>query len=487
MKNDINSIYEIANRKNCKLLSDKYINVEFDLQFECKCGRKFYKNLKNFIRAPRCKICYSKELREQLIYRNRNVISTAFSMEYIRQFLLSFNYVLLSNKYKNRNSKIKIQCNVGHQYVISFGSLRTGRRCPVCAVQHRADLYRKSLVDVKNYIEMQNYIVIDGEYINEKSKLLIRCPNNHEYTICFNSFQQGCRCPKCNKLRIEEELRNFLNSLAVNCEYNIKSIITPYEIDIYIANQRIGIEYHGIYWHSDRFRDAFYHRTKADLADSKNIHLIQIFEDEWLNKREIVESIIRFKLNKIENKIFARKCVIKLVSYKEAKEFLNVNHIQGAGTIGVIRLGLYYENKLISLMTFFRPSISKNQRSENNRIWELYKQCSILNISVVGGFSKLLSHFLINYKPIKIISYVDRRYFTGKSYLKCGFRIIKYTVPNYYYVEGNKRVHRFNFRKDKLIKLGYDRNKTERGITEQMGLYRIYDAGHKKLELDNAI
>jgi hypothetical protein len=62
--------------------------------------------------------------------------------------------------------------------------------------------------------------------------------------------------------------------------------------------------------------------------------------------------------------------------------------------------------------------------------------------------------------------------------------VIKYTPPNYSYTKKYvKREHRFNFRKDKLIKLGYDSDKTEREIMFENGYDRIWDTGNLKFEM----
>ena len=482
----IDSIQKLSNKNNCNLLSTKYINSNSKLLFNCSCGIQFEKSLRNFIDGPRCRECYLRELRKTLSFRNK-ILSNNMKLPIskVKLYIENAGYQLLSTDYINNRTNLKLKCSNAHEYLASFGSFRNNRRCPVCATQYRADLCRKPFEEVKEFIEFYKYTIVGGEYVNERSKLLVCCPNKHEYVVCFNSFQQGCRCPKCNKSKVEEELRGFINGLNVVSVYNSKLIIPPYEIDIYLPDLKVGIEYHGVYWHSDKFRESIYHKLKADEADKKGIRLIQIFEDEWLNKRDVVERIIKSVLKVDDNKIYARKCEIIEVFYNEAKKFLNLNHVQGAGNVGKVRLGLRYDNKLVSLMTFSKPSISKNYRNIDVDVWELYKQC--FSIRVVGGFSRLLKYFVNKYKSKRIISYVDRRYFTANSYLKCGFKVLSHTTPNYFYVVGGIRKHRFNFRKDKLVKLGYDKNKTEKQITSEMGLCRIYDAGHIKLELKEDI
>ena len=215
--------------------------------------------------------------------------------------------------------------------------------------------------------------------------------------------------------------------------------------------------------------------NKTIECEDKGIRLIHIFEDEWLNKREIWESMLRNVFHKITNKIYARKCTVKLVSERDKKIFLNGNHIQGNANSSV-NLGLYYNDELVSLMTFGKPRINMGGKDKDG-YWELVRFCNKINTSVVGGASKLFKHFIEDYNPINIVSYSDKRWATGGLYDKLGFIHDHDSKPNYYYVINNERKNRFGFRKDKLIKEGFDKNKSEHEIMLERKIYRIYDCG----------
>jgi hypothetical protein len=130
-------------------------------------------------------------------------------------------------------------------------------------------------------------------------------------------------------------------------------------------------------------------------------------------------------------------------------------------------------------MTFGRLRKSLGQRSKEDT-YELLRFCNKLNTNVVGGASKLLKYFEMKYKPIEIISYSDNSRSNGDLYEKIGFKLSHDTVPNYYWVIDGIRKHRFNYRKDKLVKEGHDINKTEIEIMSELGYYRIFDSGSKK-------
>ena len=125
-----------------------------------------------------------------------------------------------------------------------------------------------------------------------------------------------------------------------------------------------------------------------------------------------------------------------------------------------------------------------NTKNEND-VYEMYRFCNKINTIVVGGFSRLFNYFIKTYNYKEIISYVDRSYFDGGGYLKTGFKMVGKTKPNYHYVVGRRREYRFKYRKDKLIKEGYDPNKTEHEIMLERKTYRIYNSGNLKLKYEN--
>ena len=162
-----------------------------------------------------------------------------------------------------------------------------------------------------------------------------------------------------------------------------------------------------MFWHSTRYKNKKYHSKKSDLCSEKDIKLFHIWEDDWINKKEIVKSIIKSKLNIIDNKIYARKCEIKEINNKICSEFLENNHIQGNINCK-IKIGLYYDNELISIMTFGKKRLALGNKTQNNNEYEMLRFCNKLNTSVVGGASKLFKYFIQKYDPIEIISYADR-------------------------------------------------------------------------------
>lgn len=311
---------------------------------------------------------------------------------------------------------------------------------------------------------------------SELTKQLLYERNKRNYTICTNCNPIGYSSRSGGQIEIIE----FLKSLNVKVEDVTRIPNKKTEIDILLSDYNLGIEYNGLYWHNELFKTKNYHLDKTNDALKGNIKLIHIFEDEWLYKQDIVKSILKYKLNKIENKIFARKCEIKEISSKESKIFLENNHIQG-NVNSKVRIGLFFEGKLISLMTFSKGRVIMGGKKNE---WELNRFANLLNTNVIGAASKLLKYFMSKYKPNKLISYSDIRLFGGGLYEKLGFTKISQSKPNYWYVINDLRKHRFNYRKSNLIKEGFDKNKTEQQIMFDRKIYRIYDCGNIRWEIN---
>ena len=215
---------------------------------------------------------------------------------------------------------------------------------------------------------------------------------------------------------------------------NTKSILKDdnknyYEIDIYIPDLKIGIEYNGNYWHSSLMKDKYYHENKSKIAEANGIRLIQIYQYEWedLDQRNKILQMLKIAFNKVENRIYARNCTVKQISNTEAKPFNEKTHLQNHRNAQVT-YGLFYNNELVQLMSFSKTRYNKNLKNDND--WEIIRGCPGSNNIVIGGVSKLFTHFIRDYKPDKVFSYCDFNKFNGKSYEAIGMKFIGYTGPD---------------------------------------------------------
>ncbi len=314
-----------------------------------------------------------------------------------------------------------------------------------------------------------------------------KCDSEYQIFNPFYDLRRRCgyeTCLICNPIdslssHREKEIYNFILDIGIkNVIENDRSMIKPLELDVYLPDHKLGIEFNGLYFHSDLFKSENYHLNKQKKCIESNIDLIHIFEDEWLYKKEIVKSIIKNRLSISENKIYARNCTIKELDNKTCKKFLEDNHIQG-NCLSKVKLGLFHNDILVSVMTFgTRSGIGNNKENYS----ELLRFSNLINYSIIGSGSKLFSYYIKHYNPTMVLSYSDNRLFGGGLYQKLGFIEIHKTKPNYWYVKNDIRLHRLNFKKNKLVKEGFDPSKTEKTIMSERGFKRIYDCGVTRWE-----
>ena len=285
-------------------------------------------------------------------------------------------------------------------------------------------------------------------------------------------------CVACNpigvhKSSIEIEVLNFLKEKKIECIQGDRTLLNGKELDIYLPQYKMAIEVNGLWWHSELYKGQKYHLGKTLLCRDMGIHLLHIWEDDWRFKKDIVKSIILNKIGIIENRTWSRKCDIREVNSKEARIFLDENHIQGFSSSS-IKIGLFYRDELVSLMTFgWRWTNAKRE-------YELIRFCNKKNNLIVGSASRLFKYFLNKHKVDEIISYSDISLFDGGMYSMLGFTKVSLSRPNYYWVVDGIKTHRFNWTKKKLVKKGYDSDKSEVEIMTELGYWRVFSCGQEK-------
>lgn len=277
-------------------------------------------------------------------------------------------------------------------------------------------------------------------------------------------------CEK-NNIELLEEIKEFISqNYSGKIIFNDRTILDGKELDVYIPDLKIAIEYDGAYWHGD-VNNYF----KYKECRKQGIRLIHIIENTWLQKKEIVKSVLSSVLNICPKKYYARKCEIKEVDNKTYKDFCEENHLQGYA-VASVRLGLFYQDELIQIMSFSKSRFDKTIE------WEMIRECSKINCGIVGGKKKLLKYFEKNYKPKSLISYCWKDYFEGKSYTDSGFKLSKETKPNYFYTKNSLSPleSREKFQKHKLKKVlkTFDENLTEQENMKNNNYLKIFDYGN---------
>ncbi len=431
--------------------------------------------------CPKCGIISRAE--------KRNLGKNEFIKRSIKVHGNKYNYSKI--EYKNKIEKVCIICpEHGEFWQVPENHYRLKAGCPICAGNGKFTF--KNFQEIANKIHNNKYSYDKNTFKNMYDKIIINCPKHGDFEqAVYHHIYEKNGCPICAGSNAQNEISEFIENLGFKVIKNSRSIIPPQELDIFIPNKNIAIEYDGLYWHSEqilskRVEDPKkYHLIKSEKCKENGIRLIHIFEDEWLYKENIVKNRLKHILGENVKTIGARKTNIIEINSKEKNKFLIEHHIQGTDK-SLIKLGAYFNNELIGVMTFCKPRISLGAKEFNNEDFELSRFATKFEYSFPGLGNKMFSFFTKNYQFTKIYTYSDKRWNTGNIYGQLGMEYSHSSHPNYFYVINGERIHRFKFRKQELPNLleNFDSNLTEYQNMLKNGYDRIWDCGNDKWDLN---
>lgn len=379
------------------------------------------------------------------------------------------------------------KCSKGHSWKAPICD-RKKYGCPGCAKENAgakksipkngSDLATTNPVMAAEWHPTKNFPLTATE-VNGGARMHIwwQCPKGHEWKARISDRRfYKTECPTCaldiSISRGHQAIADFLTSQGLTVDNNNRKVLDGKEIDIYLPEKKFGIEYNGLYWHTENAgKDSQYHYDKWETANQKGIQLVQIWEDEWEKNPELIKKMIAHKLGlSSQQKIFARKTYVSKLAKKDAEKFLQENHIQGYASGGYYYGLREKENdNLVSVL------VLKREKNDTLNIIRYATACN-----VVGGFTKLLSYATKELQPQRFITFSDNCVSDGGLYENNGFIADKALNPDYRYVVGNVRTHKFGYRLKRFREdpnLLWEEGKTERELAILNNLPRIWDAG----------
>ena len=348
-----------------------------------------------------------------------------------------------------------------------------------CLDRYGVETYLKSddyLNKKQYYIEkakqtcLDRYGVINPMQLDEyKKKVNETCLDR--YGVKWNCMREEAHNSRNSNSKPNEYIKKILIANNINFEREI--VIGNYVYDFKIRNILLEINpysTHNINWnpYGGKIIDKDYHLLKTQSATSLGYRVINICDWDDINK--IISSICE------KETIYARKCEIRLVPKKEAKEFLDLYHFQNSCNGQKIILGLYYSGTLVQIMTFGKPRYNKKHQ------WELHRLCTHHKYIIVGGIKKLFKYFINNYNPSSIISYCDNSKFKGDIYKDLGFVLKSSGLPSKHWYNDRLKLHitdnllrQRGF--DQLFKTKYGKGTSNEQLMRDNKFVEIYDAG----------
>lgn len=412
------------------------------------------------------------------------------------------------------NKKIVVTCGHHGDFIISPSKhLYSGQGCPECGAKLRGKRkssknvgaaaaktsiakHRKAFSKKAKKVHGDRYDYSESYYTGKKAKVTIICQTHGKFEQSAEGHLYGAGCPQCSHhLSKQENVIQSLCSIFTTTDQRNRSTIAPKELDIYLPEHKLGIEYCGMYWHSHKNREdernnKLRHFEKYKLCEEKGIRLLTVFESDWVQNPQAIKRLIRNAIGKSKGRLMARKCDLKKVDTKEASEFYNKYHPQGGNGSGE-HYGLWWNDKLVACMRF---TFGANDRGLNakNRTWTLTRYATRLTVS--GAASRLFKAFIREHQPDEVKSFSDNRYFTGAMYSQLGFKLAENMAPDYQVwspkigLKSKASYQRRNIQArldDHGVVDTFDArtdSRTESEMTYLMGGRRIFDCGKKRWE-----
>ena len=457
--------------------------------WECRCSCGKISNVKTFnlTEAKRtgkdykCAQCSYKDKLDDLTgktFGKLKVIKYAGEQKYLCQCECGKTKIIAGKSLKNGSTR-SCGCSVG-QFLIES---RLDKYGEICTTKELGARTEQQIILSSSKQDLEDYLV-----------RLDHTPDVHELAQLLG-VSENMVLRKIHKFELEElvkisplvskpetELYEYIKTLTTHeVIQSDRSILHGKELDIYIPDLKLAIEFNGVYWHSEVHKDEMYHQQKTLDCLKQGVRLIHIFEYEWINpdKQDKIKIYLADVISEHSNIYYARNLNIREPSTQESAEFLDKYHLQGY-TNAPIRYGLYNNTEMLGIITFGKPRFSSNYE------YELIRLCWKPGVNVVGGFERLFKHFVTEHNPSSIVTYSDISKFTGNSYLRVGFKasIDDLTSPNYVWVslKDYSTLSRYQTQKHKLVELGLgDVGDTEASIMENLGYIRMYDCGNLRL------
>lgn len=325
-------------------------------------------------------------------------------------------------------------------------------------LKRRIKTYSKNM-RLKFLETYKNIGIYDIDY--ENNKMYFHCSENHDFEISIDLFHNRRRintmlCTICNPLNLhvsglEKDLQKFIiesyNGVVL---LNDKNIIKPYELDVYLPELNLAVEFNGLFYHSEKCVEKEYHLNKTNLCEKQNIKLIQIFEDQWNDKKEIIKNLILKNINKTTNLNNDYK-ILRLIDEVIIKN--HINEICLIEDFSDFCFGLFLNEKIQAFISF-KKSIEHK--------YEIINYAEVTS----GCFDILFDYFIENYNPKEVLFELDRFFYSPLQDNFKNFKINSYIEPDYYYLINKSRENKNKYTEKDAIK-----NK----------IYKIYDSGKLKL------
>ena len=455
-------------------------------KFRCFCGNEFGPGLYNFITQTSrgCGCVQTPRRTKKYTERHLDAICLALGLTWLEGNRSPLGPLEVAGVYTFR-------CKCGQTFSPPLQSVLMGhtKSCGCLqstrAAEHCRIMNRKLGFDHLELIAAQAKVkVLDEDPWRARpprseagpARVRLQCRCGKDFHPVRGNFLQGkiktCGCLKAiTQKELLSEVKGWMPGTEV-IENATGVLPGRQQVDIWVPFLRLGIEYHGLWWHREEIRGKDYHRKKWESAKAAGVRLIQVFEDEWLGRPDAVRGFLRSVIGAYDHRIGARKLSLELkMPWSDVKGFLETSHVFGSGPPGWTAALLDDDKKPVAAIVCRKRKLG----------WELTRYAVAPGWRIAGGFDRLWTAFIKAHNPKKVVSFSDRRWSEGGLYLRAGFAYDGETKPTYWYARESRRTryHKSNFRKARIEqKLGpLQDGETESQAMSRFGWYKVWDCG----------
>lgn len=393
-------------------------------------------------------------------------------------------------------------CSEGHEWEAQISNRNNGAGCNLCGFIRAGKLKSTPKAGIndlasqfpelaKDFSSKNHPVTPEMVHVGTGKRFWWECPKGHEWEtpVHYRTGKDKTGCPTCAPniyiSRQEATIKSFLESLNLTVETSDRKILKGKEIDLYIPAKKVGIEFNGIYWHTEENgKDATYHYDKWRIAKSAGVELIQIWEDDFRDRKDAVLKMLARKLGVTSllpaiHPACAEEAVVSdsagletvTLSVDVAGDFLRENAVQGF-TAGSHYLGLRTNDGTLKSVLVLDSHLNS------------MSVISYTSVGLVeGGFRKLLEYATVAYSPASFTAVSDNCLPSDDLFLSHGFVPVEEIQPDYKYVVNNDRrdaseydVARFKNDANLVYQAGLD----VPALAKLNNMPKIWDAGGMK-------
>ena len=410
--------------------SHKTKNRKYYWKCKCSCGNKI------IVRADSLKNGHTKSCG----HYQREVVSKLSTKDLMGK-IFGRLIVIGKDHTDKRSGRVYwlCKCDCGNFKAIMSQSLINGstHSCSCYQKEVASKLGRLSVKDLIGRTFGFLTVLYQVESIDDHARWHCICNNcGNEVDVSSTSLIRGntksCGCLLHTSSMPELEIKDYLQCLFPNTVVEKSRVLDGKEIDIYLPEYNLGIEYNGSVYHATegaafKNKDKYYHRDKFLLAKSKGIHLISVFDVDWLDNKEIIKKYIH-DLVAPQTCILADDCDVSLIDIEIADSFEKSNMLlYNYSKCCDKALGIFYNNELIATIKF------NSNRLDTTNITNVHSYTIKHGYDIIDGISKLISVYEANNVVDCLLVLLNNDYYSDNIYTKAGFNNIGVIAVPYYW------------------------------------------------------